>query len=61
MSRVFKARPGPKPLVRKIVNSELLANRAITKTVPINTVMGSNSYKWAGISKATNTSACGKR
>ena len=31
------------PLVRKIVNSEVCANLAITKMVPIKTVMGSNS------------------
>ena len=34
---------GAKPLVRKMVNSELWAKRAMTKIVPINTVIGKSS------------------
>ena len=44
---------GLTPLVRMIVNSEFCAKRAITKMVPINTVMGSNSYKLLGILSTT--------
>ena len=43
ISSVLSARQGPSPLVRMMVNSELCASRAITKMVPISTVMGSSS------------------
>ena len=46
------------PLVRMMVNSELCANRAITKMVPISTVMGRSSYRWLGMLSTTNKSAC---
>ncbi|EKD97236.1 MAG: hypothetical protein ACD_23C01000G0003 [uncultured bacterium] len=43
ISSDLRARHGPSPLVRKIVNSELCASRAMTKIVPINTAMGMSS------------------
>ncbi len=56
-SSVRNASQGPMPLVRMMVNSELCARRAITKMVPMSTVMGSNSYKWLGMLSATNSRA----
>ena len=38
-SKVRSARQGPRPLVRRMVYSELCASRAITKMQPINTVI----------------------
>jgi hypothetical protein len=52
-SSVRSARQGPRPLVRRMVYSELCASRAITKMVPISTVIGSSSYRWLGTSSAT--------
>jgi hypothetical protein len=48
------------PLVRMMVNSELCANRAITKMVPMSTVMGSSSYRWPGTVSAVTRSARAK-
>ena len=53
-----RARPGPRPLVRKMVNSELCAKRAMTKMVPISTVIGNSSYKWLGMPSITYSTAC---
>ncbi|MNV85722.1 hypothetical protein D3C71_1796970 [compost metagenome] len=46
------------PLVRMMVNSELWAKRAITKMVPMSTVMGNSSYRWLGMLNVTNKRAC---
>ena len=43
VSKVCKARKGPRPLVRMMVNSDVCERRAITKMVPISTVMGKSS------------------
>ena len=42
-SRLRNARQGPRPLVRKMVNSELCARLAMMNTAPINTAMGNSS------------------
>ena len=57
VSSAPKARPGPRPLVRMMVNSELCASRAMTKMVPISTVIGSSSYRWLGMPSATYSRA----
>ncbi|EWS63815.1 hypothetical protein Y695_02949 [Hydrogenophaga sp. T4] len=44
---------GPRPLVRRIVYSEVCANRASTAIVPMSTEMGSSSYTRLGISSPT--------
>ena len=51
------ARHGPRPLVRRMVYSELWARRAITKIVPMSTAIGNSSYRWLGIIKTTYTRA----
>ena len=58
---MLSARHGPRPLVRMMVNSELCASLAMTKMVPISTVMGSSSYRCCGRLSATNSSACDMR
>ena len=58
ISSVLNARQGPRPLVRMMVNSDVCASLAITKMVPISTVIGSSSYRCWGMLSATNSSAC---
>lgn len=60
MSSVRNASQGPMPLVRVMVNSELCARRAITKMVPMSTVMGSNSYQMAGNAERNEQQGMGR-
>jgi hypothetical protein len=53
--------PGPRPLVRRMVYSELWAKRAMTKMVPISTAIGISSYRWLGTISVTYSSACVRR
>ncbi|MNS87016.1 hypothetical protein D3C72_1209420 [compost metagenome] len=58
LMRLPSACQGLRPLVRRMVNSEVCAMRAITKMVPISTVIGSSSYTWVGMFSATLSTAC---